>query len=578
MQNLAIFWCLFFYVDSIFCQSNENFLFQLDIEDERTYDYFESQWNQSCGFSISDLTYFPSQKFEGELIWTKDIYEDSLCCHEILTNLTGKIALIRRGNCEFRTKILNAQKAGAKMVIIVNDSQNPKDDECTTMKMSANAKHDLKIPCLSAARLVGDKIDDAIQRKKKVTFSTSVLSLFSPSSAYHYATPIEQLDSFPFTSINYQNNSDSIQKNITLTTIISAPNGHFDTIKAIIKEIAPQKDVFVSFPTWIPQKVLGTHYVSYTHSLAKTYIDTISSKFIVTPNTWSQANFSILKGGIEGKCRLNEQCLFSPSGHCIVNQKKSCLLTHVTFGISNAEKIYSASNLSENTVNIIIYESNADTIHSFFGNWEDLDLPIVGYSSYQINGKEIEGNLINVGVIDVESQDSFITLKPRHTYYAVLNYTKPSSQASHIAFSSSIKNKSALLPYSPFYYLDNIYQSFVSQIMMVRLQTSGYQPIKDITSNENQPTMPLDLDFFKANYSSKERKIRVSFIPQKIQKEVFAQLISKRGDLIDEHFSYNVVNGIFDFDCSQLPSGMYTVKLKSLEGFALKTVEIPERN
>ena len=42
-------------------------------------------------------------------------------CGEILNDLTGKIALVSRGTCEFSTKALNAQNAGAIAVIIYNN-------------------------------------------------------------------------------------------------------------------------------------------------------------------------------------------------------------------------------------------------------------------------------------------------------------------------------------------------------------------------------------------------------------------------------------------------------------------------
>ena len=42
-------------------------------------------------------------------------------CGEIINDLTGKIALVSRGTCEFSTKALNAQNAGAIAVIIYNN-------------------------------------------------------------------------------------------------------------------------------------------------------------------------------------------------------------------------------------------------------------------------------------------------------------------------------------------------------------------------------------------------------------------------------------------------------------------------
>jgi extracellular elastinolytic metalloproteinase len=49
-------------------------------------------------------------------------------CTAIGTSLTGMLALIDRGTCEFATKALNAQNAGASAVVIANnDAANPED-------------------------------------------------------------------------------------------------------------------------------------------------------------------------------------------------------------------------------------------------------------------------------------------------------------------------------------------------------------------------------------------------------------------------------------------------------------------
>jgi hypothetical protein len=50
---------------------------------------------------------------------------DSLACAPLSNNLTGKIALVYRGTCEFGAKALAAQNAGAVAVIIVNNAAGP---------------------------------------------------------------------------------------------------------------------------------------------------------------------------------------------------------------------------------------------------------------------------------------------------------------------------------------------------------------------------------------------------------------------------------------------------------------------
>ena len=67
------------------------------------------------------------QTVSGDVIWaygkndSTGLQSDTLCCDSVIYNdLTGKIALIRRGVCEFGWKALRAQEAGAIGVIILN--------------------------------------------------------------------------------------------------------------------------------------------------------------------------------------------------------------------------------------------------------------------------------------------------------------------------------------------------------------------------------------------------------------------------------------------------------------------------
>ena len=48
-----------------------------------------------------------------------------LCIRSNASLINGKIAVIDRGACYFATKTVNAQKAGAKLLIIINNIDGP---------------------------------------------------------------------------------------------------------------------------------------------------------------------------------------------------------------------------------------------------------------------------------------------------------------------------------------------------------------------------------------------------------------------------------------------------------------------
>ena len=75
-------------------------------------------------------------------------------CGELINDLTGKIALVSRGTCEFGMKALNAQNAGAIAVIIYNNVGG-------IVNMAAGAVGtDVTIPAVFMGKLDGELLRD----------------------------------------------------------------------------------------------------------------------------------------------------------------------------------------------------------------------------------------------------------------------------------------------------------------------------------------------------------------------------------------------------------------------------------
>jgi hypothetical protein len=82
-------------------------------------------------------------------------------CEAITNDLTGKIAFIKRGSCNFITKCYNAQLAGAVAVVMVNNQSNP------PFAMAGNDPN-IIIPCLMVSNLDGDIIINQLQSNQPV--------------------------------------------------------------------------------------------------------------------------------------------------------------------------------------------------------------------------------------------------------------------------------------------------------------------------------------------------------------------------------------------------------------------------
>lgn len=89
--------------------------------------------------------------------------DDSLACAAITNDLTGKVALVYRGTCEFGAKALAAQNAGAIAVIIVNNIAG------APIAMGAGAVGgSVTIPTVMISQADGDLIHDQMEAGEDV--------------------------------------------------------------------------------------------------------------------------------------------------------------------------------------------------------------------------------------------------------------------------------------------------------------------------------------------------------------------------------------------------------------------------
>jgi hypothetical protein len=96
----------------------------------------------------------------------------NMFCEPSAVNLTGKIALIRRGTCEFGRKALHAQNQGAIGAIIINHTLNGAD----LIVMAPGAFGDsVTIPAIMVRQALGNALFDAIVQGQvvEVAFSSS---------------------------------------------------------------------------------------------------------------------------------------------------------------------------------------------------------------------------------------------------------------------------------------------------------------------------------------------------------------------------------------------------------------------
>jgi hypothetical protein len=136
-------------------------------------DHLQISWSNSTAFFAFEPATFGASLSSGS-VWSGDIVNAIPldACSSLSTPVTGKIVLISRGVCEFGTKALNAQDAGARGVVVYNNVAG----ESIGM-MAGSHGGQVTVPTMMIGLDAGLQIAQALS-----SFSASVVATFPVAS------------------------------------------------------------------------------------------------------------------------------------------------------------------------------------------------------------------------------------------------------------------------------------------------------------------------------------------------------------------------------------------------------------
>ncbi|MFN0213083.1 MAG: PA domain-containing protein, partial [Saprospiraceae bacterium] len=435
---------------------NDNFIFQVTTA-AGTQDYYKGD----CGWQYSLFGGNVPEEICNDIIWAYDITPDSVMCDTATMNLQGKWALIRRGTCNFSIKAFYAQQAGASGVIIVNHYSGATDNGCSVIGMAAGTFADLvTIPCIFVCRNVGEFIDEGIK-----SGGAAGCFLFprvnDAAAAYHYATPLDQVDTLDHIGMRFYNREPDVLNNITLTAVVDEPGGNQTTLTATIAE-APNDgtDVFTYFPAYLPPAVKGKFKVTYSNDYYTESRDTLVRYFEHTDHTFATDNLVIDPGGISNDASFVAANFFCQSAAMCLTGDAGGTATYASFGLANAADIHVPGGTSgENDIAVYLYDADSnddgtwEILNDGTGTFDDLAAGLVGYAVYTVNGTEVPDAIIDVQLDDLQNPGTYkIDLKPNHPYYISLAYDGiPSGLGIMPRFSNSLDQYYLNFPTTPLY-------------------------------------------------------------------------------------------------------------------------------
>jgi len=523
--------------------------------------------------------------FCAPIVWAKDLVgNDSLACDSIAAgSLAGKVVVIRRGTCEFGRKSLNAEKAGALAVIIVNHFNNAADNGCTVLNMGAGAVGaQVTIPAIGGCRDMGTALDNAIKAgNAQVCFSLPRMT--SPTVAYQYATPLTQVDSLGAVTVTLTNRSNDPITGVVLKCDIKAPNGTVKSVSLPIAEMAAGADTFAIFPAILPTKVLGKFEAIFSNNKFTASRDTVRRFFEHTPYTFATDNLVIDPLGVG---LTNQQ--FADAGFFTQNAGLSWTgsaggkATFATFGLSNVDTVFVAGNEEANQILITLYDADADddgvgdmAAGSAGASFNDLANGIVGTAVYTMIGTEPVDGIISVPLTDVTTGAEIIDLKPNHPYYISLTYDGTLAGTSRcLRFANTLDEEylvvGGLLATPLYTNLDGgtLYSGWAGGKVIQRLELEGFVPVvvntktPQLDASKISVTPNPAVDFVKVNLKLDETS------------NVGITMIDWNGRSVRSVVQKDFQNGTVEIDTKSLPSGMYMMWVRTSEGYRVEKVAV----
>jgi Secretion system C-terminal sorting domain/PA domain len=591
-QALRYFWGAFLCV--VFCQNafaqtdESSFIVRFTDAQGKSVDYIK---DANCSF-IGALRWggLVNSDVVGEAVWAKDLVgNDSLACDSIRAGaLTGKIAVIRRGACNFTDKALKAKRAGAIAIITVMDNRLDERDEngnviqtvddCSTGLMGGGDEvaELAKFPAIFMPRAFGKAFDAAL-KTGKVNIGFLIDRFRSATAAFHYATPLSQVDTLDWISVVHANRTNAPQTNVQFKVEITAPNGVKTTLQRNYPTIGPLtlgpngeiRDTFVRFPPYAPPAVKGKFKAVFSNSLYKERRDTLTRFFEITDYTWATDDLKPTGGiGLSGARFAEFGNFVQSAGICWTGDKPNPKATHVTFGLSNASAVFNSGNTAANRVTILVYNAAAFGLD---GSFDDIGDDLIASGFYDIKGNESATALIDVPLEDIENNKSGVALETNFPYYVSIRYQRPdnappamplflaSAGVGYIDFNG--------LPSTPLE-LDRIYTGWSGATLVQRMQLDGYKPSVGVES------FSLERDRLKVGPIPAADQMTLQFDLEKPSKNVYVSISDIQGRTYLNQRFQNVQNTTESIDVKGIPSGHYVLIVHTDEGSTARKVTV----
>lgn len=535
--------------------------------------------------------------------------------------LNGKIALIKRGNCEFGAKALAAQNAGAVAVIIVNQNPGP------PVGMGAGAQGaNVTIPVIMVSDVDGAKIEAQVTNGAKMSMTVWSNGYSDDIGFVNKGLSLSPAYSIPLTQI--QGSSAKEMKGFDGAVI-----ANFGTTTATnIQVIATVKWTPTNGSTSVVHKdtvtvaslsqgdSIRTPFVDANYSFAPTQTGRYDVEYELIPgnftdqfvgdNTASYSFYIDEKIYSKGRYDFANNEPFSAVGYRLSNggnftwgplyymEKEKYVFENAQFRMSGDQTDMS----NTGTVLVFLYkwtDANANAII------EATECNVVGFGQKDYTTGDTSGQIFTVPFKDPNGGNSPVVTEANSWYWAAI--TVPNNVFLSVDGVSNyfmrswgrVKATDSIRePYAPFY--PDHYQTFSGDISTPTTGVPLHYPFERFFVNEDStrfsqqknglvPSIPLQMSLFPVdvNNVSKESALDVTLYPNpatevvnislnldKAAEEVTYTVISSVGSIVLSEKHNNVTSDKFSVSTAKLAAGDYFIAIKADDDMILRKFSV----
>lgn len=513
-------------------------------------------WNPTLSSSLS-----------AEFAWGRTIAGDSIACDSIATDLTGKIALIRRGDCTFVQKAENALAKGAVGFVICNNNITDPDE---VIGMGGAAGSRVEIPGAFLSFNTCTRIALALDAGETVVGGFSTQSLHN-GTIYSYASvPKTQtgLPNFITPQANYFNYGvDSI---FTATLTATYPDGTTEEVGTTLDTIQPMQAEPIAFPGAEIKLTQGVGEYQYTVTSSLPNVAPYTTSVNVTEDYYGNASAPTTRAvamdntAYDGISRLQYIGL-------LVEAENTVEVLSYNFGICNAAEMTDANGVGP-LVEAYIFDAdfNDDGVRDIqaLTDLESFNRDSeIAFAEYEVTGNEIcaidESSQITLQFTS-STGDPKPQLKAGKEYVVVIlidgndgtraEAPRLLATASENQAYNNVKGTSSY--FSSFLQTTQLFQGFAGVNIYQQLNVSD-----EVVTTRQVLGGQLILAPNPANQAS---QLRYSL--QNAPENGIVEVFSMTGQKVHSQLLFGSRAGTMDLPVDALPVGMYNVRISTDAG------------